>query len=147
MNYDKPCMNIDIDNIPRDVSGEPSLYEQVGGKAGVRRLVTDFYDLMDTAPEAIDLRRMHARDLTPMRQTLMEFLNGWLGGPRTYFERTNINCMMATHAGMRIGQREAEQWLWCMQRALNNLAINDQARDYVANAFTRICQAMVNRND
>lgn len=147
MNYDRPRMNIDIDNIPRNVSGGPNPYEQMGGEAGVRRLVTDFYDLMDASPEAIELRRMHARDLTPMRQTLIEFLSGWLGGPRTYFERTNINCMMATHAGMRIGHREAEQWLWCMRHALDKLAIDEQTRDYVAGAFTRICRAMVNRND
>jgi hemoglobin len=32
----------------------------LGGEAPVRRLVERFYDIMDSAPEAASLRRMHA---------------------------------------------------------------------------------------
>lgn len=121
-------------------------YEQLGGAAGVRQLVNAFYDDMDTSPDAAALRAMHAPDLSPMRQTLFEFLSGWLGGPRTYFERTNAKCMMSAHAGIPISQRETDQWLTCMRRALRQLDITDDARAFIDNAFTRVGNAMVNRH-
>lgn len=120
-------------------------YEQLGGETGVRQLVQAFYDEMDAAPEAAALRSMHAPDLEPMRQILFEFLSGWLGGPRTYFERMNAKCMMSAHAGLPISQREADQWLGCMRRALQKLDIENDTRAFIDNAFTRVCNAMVNR--
>lgn len=120
-------------------------YEQLGGETGVRQLVQAFYDDMEASPEASALRNMHAPNLGPMRQTLFEFLSGWLGGPRTYFERTNAKCMMSAHAGLPITQNEADQWMRCMRRALQQLNVAPDARAFVDNAFTRVCNAMVNR--
>jgi hemoglobin len=120
-------------------------YEQLGGEAGIRRLVQVFYDDMEASPEATALRSMHAADLGPMRQTLFEFLSGWLGGPRTYFEHTNAKCMMSAHASLPISSREAEQWLRCMRRALQQMNIGQETRAFIDNAFTRVCNAMVNR--
>ncbi len=127
-----------------------SYYQQLGGADGVRQLVECFYDEMDRAPQAVELRRMHAADLGPMRQTLFEFLSGWLGGPRTYWERTNAKCMMSAHAGMPISSQAVDQWLWCMRRALTQLAasdpgVTDETREFIDNAFTRVCAAMINR--
>lgn len=137
-------------NAPAQSSDTPTphsstYYEQLGGEAGIRRLVTAFYDDMDSSPEATDLRAMHARDLGPMRHTLFEFLSGWLGGPRTYWERTNAKCMMSAHASMPISQREADQWLACMRKALAQLDTREETRTFIDNAFTKVCTAMVNR--
>ena len=120
-------------------------YEQLGGAAGIRQLVNDFYDDMEQAGDATELRRMHAADLSAMRQTLFEFLSGWLGGPRVYWERTNAKCMMSAHAGMPISSLEAEQWLRCMRRALDKLPADSAACDFIHHAFTKVCQAMINR--
>jgi len=120
-------------------------YEQLGGATGVRQLVNAFYDHMETSPDAAALRAMHAPDLGPMRQTLFEFLSGWLGGPRTYFERVNAKCMMSAHAGIPISQGDTDQWLACMRRALQLLDIADDTRAFIDNAFTRVGNAMVNR--
>lgn len=120
-------------------------YEQIGGAAAVRQLVTDFYDDMEALPAVTALRRMHAADLNPMRETLFEFLCGWLGGPRTYFERTNAKCLMSAHTGFAIDRNTADQWLLCMRRALHKLDAPPATRDYIDTAFTRVCAAMVNR--
>ncbi|MGH9885770.1 MAG: hypothetical protein ACREBE_09590, partial [bacterium] len=42
------------------VSSTPTPFEQMGGDAGIRQLVDRFYDLIDTAPEAATIRKMHA---------------------------------------------------------------------------------------
>ncbi len=120
-------------------------YEQIGGAAAVRRLVTDFYDEMESHPAATQLRRMHAADLNPMRDTLFEFLCGWLGGPRTYFERTNAKCLMSAHAGFAIDKSVADQWLLCMRHALDKLDAPPESRQFIDAAFTRVCAAMINR--
>lgn len=129
------------------VSAQASVYDQLGGAAGVQQLVTTFYDEMERSPAAVELRRLHSADLSSMRQTLFEFLSGWLGGPRTYWERTNAKCMMSAHAGMPIHQRTADQWLACMRYALRQLEISNETRAFIDNAFTRVCTAMVNRPD
>jgi len=120
-------------------------YELIGGAAAVQRLVNAFYDEMETSPEATTLRAMHAVDLMPMRHTLFEFLSGWLGGPRTYFERSNARCLMSAHADLAIEPDAANQWLRCMRRALRQIDISGETLAFMDNAFTRVCNAMVNR--
>jgi hemoglobin len=80
-----------------------------------------------------------------MRETLFEFLCGWLGGPRIYFERANAKCLMSAHTGFAIDRSVADQWLLCMRRALNKLDAPEATREYIGAAFTRVCAAMVNR--
>ena len=52
----------------------PTHYDLIGGDAGIRRLVDRFYDLMDTAPEAATIRRLHATSLKASREKLRLFL-------------------------------------------------------------------------
>ena len=120
-------------------------YQQLGGEAAIRQLVNAFYDRMEASAEADELRGMHATDLSPMRQTLFEFLSGWLGGPRHYFERANAKCIMSAHAALTINRRVADQWLMCMRHALQTVDAPDDTRAFIDNAFTRVCNAMVNR--
>ena len=56
-----------------------SLYDLIGGETGVRTLVERFYDIMDSSPEAKDIRALHAASLTQSREKLFLFLTGWSG--------------------------------------------------------------------
>jgi len=130
-----------------ELSKPESYYDRLGQADGIRQLVNDFYDEMDGATDLVELRRMHAPDLSLMRETLFLFLSGWLGGPRTYWERGNAKCMMSAHAGLAIYAHQAEQWITCMRRALDKLDADQQDRDFVLNAFTQVCRAMVNKTN
>ena len=66
---------------------EETRYEQLGGEAGVRRLVERFYAYMDELPEAADTRALHARNLKGSIEKLYLFLSGWLGGPNLYQQK------------------------------------------------------------
>ena len=48
----------------------PTLYERIGGDAGVRALVDRFYDVMDSDPSVQPLRAMHAKSLRVSRDKL-----------------------------------------------------------------------------
>lgn len=96
----------------------PSHFELMGGEAGIRRLVDRFYDLMDSAPEAANVRALHAASLKQSREKLYLYLMGWTGGPPTYVERYGHPRLRMRHMPFTIGARERDEWLWCMERAL-----------------------------
>ncbi|MCP5328118.1 MAG: group II truncated hemoglobin [Steroidobacteraceae bacterium] len=122
-------------------------YELLGGNEEiVRRIVDRFYDLMDAAPEARELREMHAPDLGPMRDRLSWFLTGWLGGPAVYAERTGGGaCMSTVHGVFAIDERASAQWMWCMRRALDAPDVPASVRSMVEPALERMTGLLRNR--
>lgn len=102
-----------------------SPYERIGGIAVLRLITERFYDLMDTDPAYKALREMHAPDLAPMRESLPNFLAGWAGGPRQWFEANPGKCMMSMHKPFPITRETAGQWADAMQRAIADVAPAD----------------------
>ncbi|MCY1302721.1 Bacterial-like globin [compost metagenome] len=93
-------------------------YHAAGGIDGLRRLVDDFYRLMDELPEAADLRRMHPENLEQSRDKLACFLSGWLGGPRLFREKYGSISIPSFHARWPIDEARSAAWLGCMERAI-----------------------------
>lgn len=122
-----------------------SHYEQVGGADGVRRLVDRFYDLMDTAPEAANIRTLHAASLKASREKLYLFLTGWLGGPQLYIEKHGHPMLRARHLPFPIAERERDEWLWCMERALNEHAMDGELREFLTQRLRQVADHMRNR--
>ena len=109
----------------KTVKGQPQAYgvgdasfKAAGGESGIRRLVDDFYDVMENLPQAADIRAMHADDLALSRDKLAAFLCGWLGGPRRYREKYGPISIPAAHAHLAIDEKARDAWLLCMQKAL-----------------------------
>lgn len=102
---------------PRYGEGDAS-YRAAGERAGITRLVDAFYRIMDELPEARIIRRMHARDLTESRDKLTRFLCGWMNGPSLYAEKYGPIRIPSAHAHLRIGPRERDAWLLCMELAI-----------------------------
>lgn len=93
-------------------------YQAAGGIDGLRRLVDDFYSLMDELPEAVAIRAMHPPSLALARDKLACFLSGWLGGPRLFSERYGPIAIPAFHAQWPIDQTHSAAWLRCMAQAI-----------------------------
>ena len=102
---------------------------QILGADGIRHLANIFYDIMDTIPEAAALRAMHASELQPMKVKLAEYLTGWMGGPPLYANKYNTVCMTTPHAPYHIGPAERDQWLLCMDRALEQTGASEELVD------------------
>ena len=122
-----------------------SLYETVGGEQAVRRLVDRFYDLMDTLPEAAGIRALHPADLAGSREKLFLFLTGWMGGPPLYIERHGHPRLRARHLPFPIGEAERDQWLLCMNRALEEVIDDPLARHHFKHSFAQIADFMRNQ--
>ena len=125
----------------------PTPYEQMGGDAGIRRLVDRFYDLMDTAPEAATIRRLHAHSLKASRDKLHLFLTGWTGGPPVYVEKHGHPRLRMRHFPFAIGSRERDEWLWCMDHALDAHDMPDELRAMLRDRFHQLADHMRNRPD
>lgn len=124
---------------------ETTPFERIGGTPAVRRLVDRFYRIMDESPEARPLRAIHAADLEPMRVRLTEYLTAWLGGPRTYFERSDAKCIMSAHSPFAIDAALRDQWMSCMRTALEDTAVDPELRSKMDAALGRVAEALRNR--
>jgi hemoglobin len=95
-------------------------YMRLGGQDGVRRLVDRFYDLMCELPAAETIRKMHPDDLQESRDKLFMFLSGFFGGPPLYVTQFGHPMLRARHLPFAIGIEERDQWLMCMNQALDD---------------------------
>jgi len=122
----------------------PTPYESMGGDAGIRRLVDRFYDLMDAAPEAATVRALHATSLKASRDKLHLYLSMWTGGPQTYVEQRGHPRLRMRHFPFSIGERERDEWLWCMDRALAEQDMPDELRTHLRERFHALADHMRN---
>jgi hemoglobin len=124
---------------------ELSLYEMIGGETGLRSLVERFYELMDSSVETEKIRSLHPKSLKQSREKLFMFLSGWLGGPRLYVERIGHPRLRQRHMPFSIGSIERDQWLWCMNKALEESQIDPRVVEYLKNHFTEAANFMRNQ--
>jgi hemoglobin len=120
-------------------------YDLMGGDAGIRSLVDRFYDLMDASPEAATVRALHAASLKSSRQKLYMYLTGWTGGPQIYIEKYGHPRLRARHLPFSIGERERDEWLWCMDQALDEREMPDWLREDLRGKLHALADHMRNR--
>ncbi len=106
-------------------------FQAAGGEAGIRRLVDDFYRIMDELPEAATIRAMYPQSLDQARDRLASFLCGWLGGPRRYSEKYGSISVPRFHTQWQIGPAESAAWLCCMELAIARQPYAPEFADYL----------------
>lgn len=125
---------------------QPQTPYQILGEDGIRELTGVFYELMDELPEVAKLRAMHAEDLTPMKEKLALYLTGWMGGPPRYADKYGTVCMTEPHEPYHIGPEERDQWLLCMNKALEITNASDELIEMLKVPLFRIADAVRNRD-
>lgn len=112
--------NMQINNVSGTLTygqGDHS-FQTAGGIEGIRQLVTDFYQQMDSLPQASHIRSLHPVDQEESIDKLARFLTGWMGGPALYEEKYGRISIPGAHHHIDIGIAERDAWLLCMQNAL-----------------------------
>jgi len=120
-------------------------YDRLGGEKMLRDLVNRFYELMDTLPEAADIRHMHAADLSDARNKLFMFLSGWLGGPSLYIEKYGHPRLRQRHLPFAIGEKERDQWMLCITQAMDELNIDTSLKQELTAALFKTADFMRNQ--
>ena len=111
-------------------------FQAAGGEAGVTDLVTRFYRVMDTAPEAAHIRAMHPKDITVTADKLALFLCGWLGGPQLFGPKYGSISIPGVHQHLVIHEEQRDAWLFCMERALEEVDYADDFKQYLLKALS-----------
>lgn len=120
-------------------------YSRLGGESVVRRLVDRFYDLMDEDPDYYGIRKLHQKDLAEAREKLFMFLSGWTGGPQLYVEKFGHPRLRQRHMPFPIGESERDQWMACMQRAMQDVGVDPQLQQELKAAFWKTADFMRNK--
>ncbi|MDU9005251.1 group II truncated hemoglobin [Sedimentitalea todarodis] len=125
---------------------KPRVIDHIGGEDGLRKLVNDFYDIVESIPEGQSLRMLHARGhgIPLARTELFDFLSGFMGGRRHYMEKHGHMDIRLIHAHVPIGPQDAEDWLTCMDGALAMNRLDDPEIDRLRAVFRRLCLMLVN---
>lgn len=127
------------------INDSRSPYDRLGGADAVRTLTDRFYDLMDTLPEATDVRSLHAKSLRASREKLYLFLSGWLGGPDLDQQKYGHPMLRRRHLPFAIGVAERDQRLRCMEMALDQTQMDDGLRRHLKSAFFQVADHMRNK--
>lgn len=122
-----------------------TFYQRIGGETPLKALVHAFYAHMDRLPETATIRQMHV-DLADSEAKLFMFLSGWMGGPPLYVEKYGHPRLRMRHLPFSIGESERDQWLLCMQCALDDCVEDATLRTELMQAFHDIADFMRNRS-
>lgn len=124
-----------------------SFYDQIGQETGIKELVQNFYEVMLTDPKAKRCLLVHKLEEgsipVEVKDKLFMFLSGWLGGPNLFVENHGHPRMRMRHMHVKIGQTEAEQWLYCMQNALDKHSVKMSKK--FKNQFMNSCKGLAIR--
>lgn len=124
-----------------------SLYELIGGETGLRKLVERFYDLLDSSPEAAQIRAIHPKSLKGSREKFFMFLSGWSGGPQLYIEKYGHPRLRMRHAPFSIGAVERDQWRWCMNKSLDEMQLDAAVGVHLKARFAEAADFLRNRKE
>tara|TARA_R110002096_G_scaffold407532_1_gene606112 strand:- start:191 stop:631 length:441 start_codon:yes stop_codon:yes gene_type:complete len=109
-----------------------SLFHQIGGMSEIKSLVNEFYDVMDSDPYTKELRDAHAKILNSARNNLYRFLTHWFGGPKIFNDKyINGQWLELRHRHVDLSDKFAQQWLYCMETAMDNLSFNKELQETV----------------
>lgn len=120
-------------------------FDRIGGEAVILQLVTRFYDIMEQSPQTIEILELHPKDLRGARTKLYEFLVGWMGGPPVYVEKYGHPRLRMRHIHVAIGALERDQWMYCINTAMQELAIKSPLQEELQQAFYQIADFMRNK--
>ena len=122
-------------------------YSHIGGEQAIRLLVDRFYFYMDTLSEVQEIRAIHQPDLASANSKLFKFLSGWLGGPNLFMEEFGHPMLRARHLPFKIGESERDQWMLCMNKALEEIPMNSILHNNIQNALQDLATHMINTDD
>jgi hemoglobin len=120
-------------------------FARIGGEPVIRRLAERFYANMDALTAAQGVRALHPADLSRPKQTLFEFLVGWMGGPPLYAQKHGPARLGQKHRPFGIGDAERDAWMQCMDRALDEVVADEALRDELHQAFLKTATFLRNR--
>lgn len=121
---------------------ETTPFDALGGEARIEAIVERFYDLIEA--DAPTLRSMLPADDSVSRQKLFKYLVEWTGGPELYTPERGHPMLRKRHLPFSIGHDEADTWLTCMARSLDDNDVKGKVRSFLDEKLTVLAGHMRN---
>jgi hemoglobin len=122
-------------------------YQLIGGENAVRKLANCFYDIMQNDVNAKDLLAIHPQPMLAIRQKFFEYLSGWLGGPALYESKYGHPRLRARHLPYSINSDMRDQWMYCMNLAMDEVIDNAELKKSLHTAFYQLANHMINQDN
>lgn len=126
------------------ITRQANLWERVGGREVIERVVAEFYDRVEADPE---LRPLFPEDTAEGRIKQAEFLEQWLGGEGRYSAKYGHPRLRMRHFPFVINQRAAGRWLRHMAEAMRAAGVGEQEIAEILNGLGPLARHMVNADD
>lgn len=125
---------------------EVTLYERLGGEAGVRQLVQGFYDQMEIQAAASEILAMH-HDLADAREKLFEYYTGWFGGPPLFISKYGHPRLRARHMHVPIQVKHRDAWLGCLLPVLEEMQLTEDLKRDLLDKIVPMADHMRNQGE
>jgi hemoglobin len=119
-----------------------SYYDRLGNEK-LQALISLFYD--EIRQDDV-LLPMYKGDLEAAERRLFMFMVQYLGGPQTYSERRGHPRLRMRHAEFTINPNAAEHWLKCMQKAMNQIDMEDDIKRFLWSYFEQTAHFLENKD-
>lgn len=128
-------------------SPSKAVIDQIGGEKIVKELVETFYDLIETHPSGRDILELHqnGHGLRHARLEQFDFMCGFLGGRRYYFEKHKHMNVKQIHEHVDIRKEDAENWLLCMDMAMEKCKLEKSVAEKIRLTFQNAAQILINK--
>jgi hemoglobin len=125
---------------------EPEVYQRLG-EAGFARVVGAFYRrVREDAAAGGALGRMYPPDdWAGAEERLRDFLVYRFGGPQRYIEQRGHPRLRMRHMPFAIDAAARDRWLGLMSEALEEAAVDAEAREVLWGFFVQVAEMMRNR--
>lgn len=120
------------------------LFDALGGRDNVEKVVDRFYDRIDDDPE---LRPVFPASMVVGRARQKLFLEEWLGGEPRYSRDIGPWQLRRRHARFRVTEAGAARWIEHMEGALRDCGVPDDLADEIASLLRPVAALMVNTFD
>lgn len=121
---------------------EEQVYERIG-EDGFARLTRAFYAQVPADPILGPMYPAH--DLPGAEERLRDFLIGRFGGPQRYIAQRGHPRLRMRHVPFAIDRAARDRWVHLMDRALDEAALDRQARDLLREFLHGMATFMINR--
>ncbi len=119
---------------------EQSIYERLGDD-NLQMLVDQFYDRVQKNEIISPLFK---GEFDEIKRKQYMFLSQFLGGPSRYSEEFGHPKMRMRHLPHKITEEARDEWLMCMNQAIQTLPIDENFKEVLYQCFPKVANHMVN---
>lgn len=119
---------------------QTNFYDYLGSER-LNSLISIFYNKVSKHEELIPI---FPSDLTETKRKQTQFLTQFFGGPDLYTQEHGHPFLRKRHLEFEITPKRAEAWLSCMKEALEEIELDQHAKEFIISRLTTTANHMVN---